>query len=78
MMRFLSTIGLLATSVIAGGSYGSSNCEKVSYVQFSGPVCGTIVFIQDGTGPVTVETLGDGIHFSDPSLGPFPYHGISL
>lgn len=76
-MLFLSTIGLLATSVLAGGPYAYDYCDKISYVQFTGPVCGTIVFKQDGTGPVTVETLGDGIYFSDPSLGPFPYHGIS-
>lgn len=76
MLRILGTIGLLVTGVLAGSS-NDGGCDKLAYVQFSGPVCGVIVFSQNGTaGGVTVSTLGNGIYFSDPSLGPFPYHGI--
>jgi hypothetical protein len=76
-MRFLTSIAVLATSVLAGSSYGSpaTDCDKVSYVLFEGPVCGIIVFKEDSNGSVIVETVGNGLSGLDPSIGPFPYHG---
>jgi hypothetical protein len=75
-MRFVTSIAVLATSVLAG-SYGSdsTDCDKVSYALFEGPVCGIIVFKEDSNGNVIVETVGKGLSGLDPSIGPFPYHG---